>query len=171
MKATLYLYGTLLFLLTFSTVPILAQDCPCCEPAYNQFDFWIGEWVVYDSLGQQVGTNQIEKAQKGCLIVESWCSEQGSTGTSYNYFLPRDSTWNQVWIDDRGGVLELKGNLEGSSMVLTSILLKDQQGSGFYHRISWKPEGDQVIQTWEVLNASYEVRRLLFRGFYRKSGS
>jgi hypothetical protein len=70
-----------------------AQDCPCCTPEHQLFDFWLGSWTVYDSLDQVVGSNEIVKAQNECLLVENWTSAQGSTGTSYNYYQKTNSTW------------------------------------------------------------------------------
>ena len=34
---------------------------PCSTPEYRQFDFWIGDWVVYTPAGQIAGTNKIEQ--------------------------------------------------------------------------------------------------------------
>jgi hypothetical protein len=110
----------------FSVQPVAVQECPCCGPEYRQFDFWEGEWIVYDSLESEVGRNSIVAAQEGCLLVESWTSSSGGTGTSYNYYNRIDSTW--------------------------------------------EPEGHQVIQTWETLDASNRVRSLLFKGYYRREG-
>jgi hypothetical protein len=156
----------LLILIQLSAMDLLAQDCPCCGPEYARFDFWLGDWNVQDTTGQQVGTNRIEKAQDGCLIIENWTSSSGSTGTSYNYFLKSDSTWNQVWIDDQGGVLELKGQRTGDSMVLQSELLKGTMLPLYYHRITWEKKRKSVIQTWEVLDEDLEVRSLVFKGIY-----
>jgi hypothetical protein len=146
-------------------------DCPCCGPEHDQFDFWTGHWTVYDSLDQVVGTNRITKSQKNCLLMEHWTSANNSTGTSYNYFMKSDSTWNQVWVDDQGGVLELKGNFTGNVMVLKSDPLKRTNGAVYYHRITWEPVGKEVIQTWEVLDEAGQVSALLFKGTYRKTGS
>ena len=52
-----------LFLLTF----LLAQapsPQPCSTAEHRQFDFWVGDWVVHNPQGQQVGTNRIEKIER-----------------------------------------------------------------------------------------------------------
>lgn len=77
--------------------------CPCCIPEFKQFDFWIGNWDVYDTLGNKVGENKIVTTQDSCLIQENWKS-QGQTGTSNNYYNKADSTWNQVWVSVTGGL-------------------------------------------------------------------
>lgn len=164
-KRATILMGLLLWI---QLLPLKAQDCPCCDPVYHQFDFWVGDWIVFDSLGQEVGTNTIARDQAGCLLVENWTSSRGGTGTSYNYFNRNDSTWNQLWVDSQGGILELKGRLEGGNMVLSSKLLRDSVSNLFYHRIRWEPEGPRVIQTWETLDENNQVITLLFKGFYKK---
>ncbi|QNR23627.1 hypothetical protein [Croceimicrobium hydrocarbonivorans] len=42
-----------LFLIFVQGVSLKAQNnpCACCEPAFRQFDFWIGEWEVKDTSG------------------------------------------------------------------------------------------------------------------------
>ncbi|UWX53723.1 hypothetical protein NYZ99_11245 [Maribacter litopenaei] len=94
----------------------------------------------------------------------------GSNGTSYNFFDASDSTWNQVWVDNAGNVLRLKGNPnpEGA-MVMTSELLQNAEGQGYYHQISWIPHDDgSVTQLWVTLNEKMEVASTLFQGVYKK---
>lgn len=51
----------LVYLLSFVlTLTLSAQNnCPCCSDAHQQFDFWVGEWIVLDTLGNRLGENQI----------------------------------------------------------------------------------------------------------------
>ena len=83
--------------------------CACCTEKHQQFDFWVGEWVVFDTTGTKVGENTIEKLENDCILSEYWRGASGSTGRSYNYYNALDDTWNQTWIDNNGGSLVLKG--------------------------------------------------------------
>ena len=39
-----------------------AQDnCPCCTDNHSTFDFWVGDWVVYNTLNNVIGENKIVK--------------------------------------------------------------------------------------------------------------
>ena len=96
-------------------------DCTCCAEEYRQFDFWIGDWVVTDSTGKELGTNLIHSIQDGCGFQENWKSTK-MTGTSYNFYNATDKSWNQLWIDNKGGSLELKGSLVNGKMILKSEL-------------------------------------------------
>ncbi|MBK8198907.1 MAG: hypothetical protein IPK75_11085 [Acidobacteria bacterium] len=93
---------------------------PCSTPAHHAFDFWIGEWDVFNAAGNQVGTNTITREEYGCLLVEHWTDANGITGQSYNFLDPSTDKWRQLWISggevtdfegapDAAGVLRLDG--------------------------------------------------------------
>ncbi len=158
----------ILCILTIPSMVLAQSNCPCCSEAYAQFDFWEGDWIVYDTLGTAVGENNILKLENNCILNENWTGKSGSTGKSYNYYDRTDKSWNQVWVDNSGFSLVLKGGLVDQSMVLTSALIKTDT-SAYFNRIIWTPgtEGE-VTQTWEVLNEQSEVQAILFKGIYRK---
>ena len=90
----------------------------CGGEAYHQFDFWIGDWDVYDTAGNMVGTNSIQPAERGCLLIEHWTNTAGGTGQSYNFYDPRISEWRQIWVS-AGSVIDYSGGLtESGSMKL-----------------------------------------------------
>ncbi len=152
---------------------IMAQEtkpCPCCSEEYNQFDYWIGNWEVYDTSGTKVGTNNIEKLMDGCIVKENWTSTGKHRGTSYNFYNRTDKSWNQIWVDNQGTVLDLKGELVNKVMTLKSAQTKDQEGNVIYHQITWKLQKDgSVIQIWDVIDAQGNVKSNLFTGIYRKN--
>ena len=143
----------LLSFLLFMSIGLFAQSrpCPCCTPAHRQFDFWLGDWQAYRPDGQLAGTNHIVLLQDSCILQENWKSAKGGyTGTSYNYFDAQDSTWNQLWIDNRGGQLILKGHRTGNQMILFSDATPDASGHTIVHRITWTANNDGTVrQHWE----------------------
>jgi len=165
--------AVIILFFTASSYLIFAQEmknenCACCTEAHQAFDFWIGDWTVYNSDGKIVGTNSIQKEYDNCVLKEQWKSSGSTRGTSYNYYNTTDKTWNQVWIDNTGFSLELKGTYTDGKMILISDLLKGEKGS-FYHRITWlKNADDTVTQTWDLLSEKQEKTRELFKGFYKK---
>ena len=102
----------LIFLSTLGIAPLSQQDnppCKCCGDEYRQFDFWIGDWMVFDTTGKLVGNNQIVLLEDHCVLQENWKSGDSKySGTSYNYYDNTDETWNQLWLDNQGGILKLK---------------------------------------------------------------
>jgi len=144
--------------------------CPCCAEQYQQFDFWLGDWNVYDTTGALVGTNKITKSQYGCILVENWASKKSDfTSTSYNFFNKSDSTWNQTWVDNKGGSLILKGRLTDGKMVLSSDLLKGQKVDWYFNRITWTPQANgNVTQLWEIVGKDSVKLKTAFFGIYKR---
>lgn len=137
---------------------------PTCQGAeHRQFDFWIGDWNVAVA-GKPAGTNRIELAQQGCVLIEHWTGAGGNTGTSMNFYDRRTSQWHQVWIDSAGNVLRLSGGLVNGAMVMESAV-----PNGPRHRITWSTqEGGAVRQFWESSQDNGKTWTAAFDGLYRK---
>lgn len=147
-------------------------DCACCDEFHEQFDFWIGDWAVFDTLGNKVGDNRISKIEDHCIVMEHWKGAQGGTGTSMNYFDKADSTWNQLWVDNSGSILKLKGRITSGQMVLRSDMVKGQDVDYYYNQITWFPNEDgTVTQLWEIFDDSGAILRTLFKGIYHKKNN
>ena len=146
-------------------------NCPCCTEAHEAFDFWLGEWTVFGEDGKILGKNAItkDKTYSNCVLKEAWTGTGISRGTSYNYFNRSDKTWNQVWIDNSGFSLTLKGNRIGNSMVMKSDLVEGQKGK-YYNQITWQlNEDESVTQTWELFNEDGKMIQQAFKGIYKKT--
>ncbi|MBD8488746.1 hypothetical protein IFO69_08320 [Echinicola sp. CAU 1574] len=145
------------------------QDCPCCSGEHKQFDFWLGSWDVFDPSGKKVGENTIVKLENGCLIQEQWTGNSGVTGRSYNFYDPSDDSWNQIWIDNQGNNLQLKGKAKPNKMILKSSPKQNGQGQTIINRITWMLNSDKTVnQVWEVLDKNQNVLQTAFNGIYKK---
>lgn len=135
-----------------STVYAQAKNCNCCTQKHKVFDFWKGEWKVFTPDGKLAGTNTIEKIQNDCILRENWISTNaGFTGTSYNFYNANTGQWEQLWIDNQGQSLHLKGGLINGSMVLQSSPLIQKDGSKLINKVTWTPlKQGQVRQLWET---------------------
>jgi hypothetical protein len=155
------------FLLLF-TLSLNAQQGNCNSQKYNEFDFWIGSWEVFSEDGKILGTNTISKAYDNCVINEAWVSSNKNRGTSINFYDRNDNSWNQIWVDNSGNVLRLKGALQNGVMVLKSELKKGKQGN-FYNQISWTPNEDgSITQLWEIYSEKNIKISEAFKGIYKK---
>ncbi|WP_375325100.1 hypothetical protein [Flagellimonas sp. GZD32] len=152
---------------------ISAQNasCNCCSDNHKAFDFWVGEWdVVNTNTGAPSGKSIIKKDEGGCIIRENWTSiaTAGYTGTSLNFYNTQTQKWEQLWVDNTGAVLKLKGNREGDQMILTSDPF-EKDGKKFRNRISWTKNKDGTVrQLWEVLQEGKETI-IAFDGLYRRA--
>ena len=160
----------LAFLFSIVVCTVAAQNQkPCSSEQHKQFDFWEGNWKVYDIKGKLIGTNKIVKMHNRCVMQENWESKTSSNkGTSYNYFDLTDKTWNQVWVDNSGYSLNLKGQYTDGSMVLKSKLVKAKKGN-YYNRVTWTKKDDgSVTQVWDFINKEGKIIQEVFRGIYKK---
>ncbi|MFC7358601.1 hypothetical protein ACFQO1_12940 [Jejudonia soesokkakensis] len=163
----------LLISLTFMFCPFIeAQElkCNCCTETHNQFNFWIGDWEAFNPDGSLAGTNYIEKIQGNCVLKENWTSSKGTyTGTSYNYYNYKEKLWEQIWVDNGGQSLHLKGSFKDGAMILSSEETTNLQGEKIVNRITWTDNKDGTVrQHWEVLQVSKNTWSTAFDGLYKK---
>lgn len=164
-------FMTILFVITM-TCSINAQKdtkCNCCTENYTEFDFWVGSWIVTYPDGTAAGKNIIDKVQDNCILRENWTSARpGYTGTSHNFFNSKTQQWEQIWVDNQGQSLYLKGNRKGNQMILRTDDETNKEGQIFYHRVTWtKNEDGTVRQLWETITNNKDVS-IAFDGLYRK---
>lgn len=157
------------FLVLTVTVEAQTDACSCCSEAHNAFNFWLGEWEVYDNDGKLVGKNYIVKEQDGCILSENWTSSNGQfTGSSTNFFNAQTQQWNQLWIDNTGAHLYLSGERKDNQMILASNEIPRENDTPYINRITWTLNKDGTVrQLWEIL-AEGEVINVAFDGLYRK---
>ena len=145
------------------------KACNCCSEKHAEFDFWIGTWIVTNSNGTLAGKNVIDKIQNKCILRENWTSASpGYTGTSNNFYNSQTKQWEQIWIDNQGQSLHLRGNRVGNKMILSSDELLNQKGEKYQNRITWTHNEDGTVrQLWEVIQDG-KVVSVSFDGLYKK---
>jgi len=149
--------------------PLPAQSSsPCSASEYRQFDFWIGDWEVFDSSGTRLGENLVTRELDGCALAEHWQSSRGShRGNSYNIYDRSTGRWHQTWVDSGGLLLQLEGGLQGTAMVLQGQT-RDAAGAVIRERIRWSPEpGGVVRQRWDQSKDGV-TWTTVFDGYYRR---
>ncbi|WP_129367831.1 hypothetical protein [Lutibacter sp. HS1-25] len=159
-------------LMVFNFQQIAAQEtdknCACCSVEYQQFDFWLGKWEVYDKDAVLIGVNSIIKMADNCLIQEKWIDD-ARRGSSTIFYNNADNTWNQIWVDNSDFILKLKGNLEGDIMTLKSDLITGVQLK-YYNQITWtKNEDGSITQLWEIYDQNELKISDVFLGIYKKT--
>ena len=139
-----------LFVVCFAPFAVYAQtDAPCAHEDSHQFDFWIGEWDV-SANGKPAGVNRIQPILDGCVLQESWEGVSGGSGSSFNFYNPSISEWEQFWVWRNGTTLHLRGGYADGEMVLTGESL-DRAGKTVLNRITWYDNDDDTVrQHWEV---------------------
>lgn len=154
--------------------PVDNQDMKAamiCETidAFNDFDFWLGQWNVYsnDEARNFQGTNVITKHHQNCLIMENWTNAQGGTGHSMNYYDAVEGHWRQLWVSN-GYSIDYTGGLnESGSMVLVGKINYYKSGLSHDFRGTWTANEDgSVRQVFEQQDAGSGAWKTWFDGLY-----
>ncbi len=145
------------------------EKIPCDNASYHQFDFWIGDWEVFDTNGKLIGVNLVKSLHDACAIQENWMSLNGeSSGTSFSYYDASDKKWHQLWIDNKGFVLKTSGYLVDNEMILQSSLVQEQN-TAYSNKIIWKKNNeDTVTQTWQRVDNNNKLIKEVFKGIYKR---
>jgi hypothetical protein len=137
--------------LLFTTALVLAlaagtQAAPagCTAPGYRQFDFWLGEWDVFEtSGGPKEATASITAILKGCGVHEAYRNTDGSGGDSLNTFDPHTGTWRQSWLSDKGQIAVMEGRKAGNTITIVGPETGDAVGRII--RGHWTPNKDGSV--------------------------
>ncbi len=118
----------------FKNLVLKATDklYPCLHNAHaREFDFWIGDWDVYPTGGNQiVGSSKIEMEAGGCFILENWTAiGYPNTGKSMNFVDPKTNKWKQVWVGSGGAVTEYINGVYKDSMMEFESSSTNAQGN------------------------------------------
>lgn len=157
-----------LLLLVFSLQSSAQQNgCNCCQEAYRQFDFWVGDWVVKDSNGTVLGNNTITLIEDSCGLQENWRGAKGSTGTSVSFYDRNTSMWHQSWIDKNGGSIIMNGTFSDGKMIMLTLPQENANGQIIQNKTTWRPWNETGVKhTWEVTADEGKNWRTIFEGYY-----
>ncbi len=106
----------------FIAASLMAQNKPCSDPVYRQFDFWVGEWDAFAPNGKKAGDSKISVMLDSCIVLEEWTSVQPGAGLryvgkSFNTYNANTKQWQQTWVDNSAASIEfLMGKFSGSTM-------------------------------------------------------
>ncbi len=150
-----------------------AAAFPCLsDSAFQQFDFWIGDWDVHTPDGQYAGANTIARAESGCVLTEHWTGAGGSTGSSISFLDKSSGDWVQVWNSENGTQISIQGGLTDDGMALDGRIHYVGNGKNALIRGLWTPLGDgRVRQYFEQSNDGGETWAPWFEGFYTRKDS
>lgn len=133
-----------------------AVSMPCSvadrHPEYRQFDFWIGDWDVYNPQGVLAGRNDVRLILSDCVIAENWTSRVAGEGKSFNKYNAAKKRWEQYWVDDQGQTTFFWGNLEGQNMVFHSDG-ENPDGSKFERRLTFFPLAPNKVRQFSQLTS------------------
>ena len=148
---------------------------PCSGPEYRQFDFWLGEWDVFNPAGQKIGHNSITSTNDGCVVYENWLDARGGGGNSFNFYETKTKRWHQFWVSSYGNSSPLSAAADGTPMPMSGGLvdgamqLQSPAGVKPLNRWTWsRVEGGKVRQHAEQSTDDGATWTTVFDGMYVK---
>jgi ketosteroid isomerase-like protein len=141
-QVALFSIASCLFVLMTNRTVLAAESIPphCGDPAYRQFDFWKGEWDVFNADStSKVAHARIDSILDGCVLREDFQDTSGQEGQSFTIYDSSRKLWHQTWVTSHGVLLEIEGRFEDGEMSLSG---KNQGGE--IVRGTWKPENGLV---------------------------
>lgn len=127
---------------------IFAAEAPptasCAATPYRQFDFWAGDWDVFD-VGSpiKVAHARVDPILDGCVLREDYQGADGHQGQSFTIYDAARKVWHQSWVTNRGQMLVIEGKIENGEMVLSG----EDRAAGSLVRGWWKPVNGEVRET------------------------
>jgi hypothetical protein len=119
----------------------------CAAPEYHQFDFWLGDWDVFEIGGKApVARVKITPALDGCALREQYLAADRHVGESLSIYDSAAQLWHQSWFTNRGQFLAIEGNYKNGEMDLSGVG-RAPDGRKRLVRGIWKPEGHNVRET------------------------
>jgi ketosteroid isomerase-like protein len=114
---------------------------------HKQFDFWIGDWDVFESERTTRSAHiRVERILDNCVLWERYEDPTGLRGESFSIYDSGRKRWQQTWVTNRGQLLTMSGQLQGGEMVLLGDGLTSE-GQQSRVRGTWKAVGDGVRET------------------------
>ena len=143
-----------------------ASRAPCAPPTYHEFDFWIGDWEVFEvGSRNKVAHARVDSILDGCVLREDYRGADGHEGESFTNYDAAKSVWHQTWVTNRGELLEIEGKIENGAMVLSG---KNQAGA--LVRGEWKPVNGEVREVAVTSTDSGKTWKPWFDLMFRPSG-
>lgn len=149
-----------------------AAPLPCeDDERFAAFDFWVGEWDVHGPKGNLAGSNTITSEHGSCVLVEDYHTPSGFTGMSINYLDHATGEWVQIWSDNSGSQINIRGGMTDDGMLMVGTIHYISTGATEKFRALWTLLDDgRVRQFFEQFDKESQEWKTWFEGFYtRKS--
>src|ERR1035437_1518703 len=140
----------------------------CAAPTYRQFDFWTGDWDVFDFGSPiKVAHARVDLILDGCVLREDYQGSDGHKGQSFTIYDATRKVWHQSWVTNRGELLAIEGKIENGEMVLTG----EDHATGALVRGWWKPVNGEVRETAATSTDAGKTLKPSFDLVFRQAAS
>lgn len=145
-----------------------SKATPCIAPAYRQFDFWVGDWDVFEIDSQTKSAHvRVDRVLDGCVLREQYEDSTEHKGESFSIYDASRKVWHQSWVTNRGEMLIIEGALQHDEMVLSGM---DHAKSALV-RATWKPIKEGVRETAMLSTDQGKTWKLWFDLLFRPTAT
>jgi hypothetical protein len=125
-----------------------AKTTTCAAPNYREFDFWVGDWDVFDvdKLAIKVARAHVEPILNGCVLREIYEGTDGHQGQSFSIFDASRQIWHQSWVTNNGQLLVIEGGMQAGAMILSGAD-RTPDGKERLVRGLWKPVSEGIRES------------------------
>jgi hypothetical protein len=75
---------------------------PCAtDSSYQRLAFWVGDWTVYDSVGNRYASQRVRSIIDACAITAEWTGRVGDKGMSVAAYDLHAHEWKQVYVSNQ----------------------------------------------------------------------
>ena len=120
---------------------------PCTSSEFRQFDFWVGDWDVFEGDGAMPTARvRVDRALDGCVLRERYDDKEGLRGESFSIYDAARRLWHQTWVTNRAQLLTIEGAFTNGEMILAGVSRRPD-GKSARVRGAWKPTSEGVRET------------------------
>jgi hypothetical protein len=131
--ASMLLLGALLVIASSAGAASPAAAASCTDAAYRAFDFWLGDWDVFEGAGRKpVARVGVTRILGGCVVQEEYSDTTGHRGRSFSIYDASRGVWHQTWVTNRGELLVIEGEFHDGVMELSGA---DRTADGKERRV------------------------------------
>jgi hypothetical protein len=138
----------------------------CSTPHHREFDYFIGNYNVFDKTGKQIGTDEVTSEMDGCALLERW---HGRTvqGVGYSGYDDTRKQWVQTFFQNDGTVLIFRGNMTKDGILIAGIDYP-KPGITEENRVLFRPLSNGFEEYWTASTDSGRTWHVVFDGFFRR---
>jgi hypothetical protein len=131
--------------------PVLVAGA-CDTPQHHQFDFWLGDWQVFDaSTDKLVAFDRVEKHSEGCIVEQNMTfvtdmyrrpgASYRLSGMSINRYDGEE--WLELWADNQWGAIAMRGSPDSNGAMVFKTITPSRHRD---LKIIWENHADGTVR-------------------------
>lgn len=138
----------------------------CATVHHREFDYFIGNFRVFNKAGKQIATDEVSSEMDGCALLERWHG-RSSEGVGYSGYDDTRKEWVQTFFQNDGTVLVFRGNMTKAGLLISGIDYP-RPGVSEQNKVLFRRLPDGFEEYWTVSTDNGKSWPVVFDGFFRR---